>query len=402
MPSLIQDSSGTYWLAFSNGSLDGDIVIQNSSDGINWNTLISAVVGTYDDYWPSLMRDSNGTFWIVFESSLDRGGTNNDIYYVTSEDGVNWSTPVNIPTNATYFDYRPDIAQDSNGKYWLTWTCGYGSYSNLCISNSTDGSNWSTPNEIVIGSEWRPDLFHSNGIYWLVWGKATPDDDLYFSTSNDGVDWSAKVKVTTNTSVDRSPSVVADSNGTIWIAWRSERTGNGDIYITHSTVTPTAPLGGEVWNGTQNITWVSVSGDYQNDSFNLYYSTDGASWTLINSSITADGPYTNKSYGWNTTNVSDGANYTIKIIRVHPLHNESDVSGIFTIDNVDTEPPSVTGIIPASGSYVGGMQYINATVVDVIPGDGSVVANVSNGTWSKGYVLSYGSANVWYNDSWNT
>jgi len=350
-PSLLQDLNGTYWLVFENSTAfaETEIWIQNSSDGITWNAPIPILTThAFRDYWPSLMQDSNGSFWIAFESK-DRG-TNNDIYLINSTNGVDWSTPFNL-TNASYWDYRPEIMQDLNGAYWAAWTCGYDNSSdNLCIANSTDGSSWSVPREIFIGGEYRPSMHHYQGNYWLFWGRASPDENLYFSNSTDGIDWAERIKITTGTSGDRNPSAVIDSNGTIWIAWQSQPSGTTDwnLWITRSTVTLTVPLGSETWNGMQNISWVSVSGDYQNDTFNLYYSTNGTNWALINSSISADGAYTNKSCEWNTSNVSDGANYTIKIIRVHPLHNESDVSGVFTIDNT---PPVIAIVSPAGTTY---------------------------------------------------
>jgi hypothetical protein len=99
MPSLIQASDGIYWLAYTtypNSTYKSDIWIKNSSDGINWNASIPVAIATYQDIWPSLIQNSTGSFWIVFESD-DRDGTDGDpLYITTSSDGVTWSAPQNI------------------------------------------------------------------------------------------------------------------------------------------------------------------------------------------------------------------------------------------------------------------------------------------------------------------
>ncbi|MDD4984778.1 MAG: hypothetical protein PHQ43_03155, partial [Dehalococcoidales bacterium] len=94
-----------------------------------------------------------------------------------------------------------------------------------------------------------------------------------------------------------------------------------------SSITLTAPVGGETWYGEQEITWTSV-GDA--DTVNIYYTTnDFASSTTIIIGTANDG-----SYLWDMTSVPDGTNYRIKV-RATSDPDVSGVSGaVFTIDNV--------------------------------------------------------------------
>ena len=88
----------------------------------------------------------------------------------------------------------------------------------------------------------------------------------------------------------------------------------------------TSPVGGETWEGIQNIIWNAT---YEKPLLiDLYYSPDrGYRWINITTNETNDG-----SYAWNTEDVIDGE-YMIKIIARTGMVTEEDQSDIFYVRN---------------------------------------------------------------------
>ena len=387
MPSLMRDPMNTYWLVYvnsPNSTNKQDLWIENSSNGINWSVPIPVVVGSKYDLYPSLMQNSTGAYWIAFESQ--NRGADNDIYYVTSQDGLSWSSPqllnYTVPST-TYWDYEPHIMQDHYGKYWLAWTCGIGSNDNICVSNSSDGNIWSTPREVIIGTHSHASILEGFGTYWLTWhDDSVGTVQIWFSTSTNGINWSSPIQMTTHSSGNQNARIAIDSNGTVWTAFETARWGQSNISLTHSTVTLTSPNASEILSGTKNISFVSISGDYKNDSFSLYYSNDSTIWTLINNSIPADSAYTAKNQSWNTSNVSDGT-YKLKIIRMNSRagHTETNISPNFTINN---PPASVSSLTSSAGTTSINFTWTNPSNADfngtMVYLDGAFIANVSNTT----------------------
>lgn len=90
----------------------------------------------------------------------------------------------------------------------------------------------------------------------------------------------------------------------------------------------TSPVTSNMWSGVKNITWDASKCSTVTETMDITYSTDGYNYSsnIISSVVCSAG-----SYAWNTSNVSNGSNYTIRIYR-----NGGSVfatSGIFTIDN---------------------------------------------------------------------
>ncbi|MFX1541162.1 MAG: hypothetical protein ACFFBX_10320 [Promethearchaeota archaeon] len=95
-------------------------------------------------------------------------------------------------------------------------------------------------------------------------------------------------------------------------------------------VTVTYPDGGETVNNTITITWTAI--DPNKDpilGYDILFSNDsGTSWYPIDTGIMGT------SYVWNTTSVSNGANYLIRVAAFdYELVGIDDSNAVFTIDN---------------------------------------------------------------------
>ncbi|MFX1533403.1 MAG: Ig-like domain-containing protein [Promethearchaeota archaeon] len=111
------------------------------------------------------------------------------------------------------------------------------------------------------------------------------------------------------------------------------------------TVTITYPNGGERLSGTVNIYWtasvVNPVGDYYN--FTVYY-WDDSNWAELASDLQNIFRYT-----WDTTTVTDGAFYKIRVVASDgELTGEDESDATFIINNIN-EPLTVTVAHPNGG-----------------------------------------------------
>ena len=245
-PSIIQASDGTYWIAwFSDRSGNGDIWYKKSRNGINWTEPFQITTDPSNDYYPSLIQASDGTFWIAWFS--DRSG-NFDIWYSNSNDGTNWSPGKQI-TNDGSVDWIPSLIQDLDGTFWIAWSSNRSGNKDIWLSNSNDGRNWSIPIQLTINTNEDdfPHLIQSpDGNFMIVWARHHPDNEkpgysnptseIFYSTSTDGITWAAPVQLTNDSSVDTLPCIYQDSGATYLISWTSDKTDIfGDILCSSIT-----------------------------------------------------------------------------------------------------------------------------------------------------------------------
>lgn len=110
-------------------------------------------------------------------------------------------------------------------------------------------------------------------------------------------------------------------------------------------VTVTNPNGGEIICSGTTITWTASDPDGDTLTYTVQYSDDGGgSWTTLTSS------YGSTSYLWDTSALTSGSNYLVKVIATDGELSTEDVSdGTFTIDNT---PPTVFWVEPHNGDLL--------------------------------------------------
>ena len=134
-----------------------------------------------------------------------------------------------------------------------------------------------------------------NGTIFLAWQSlGSGNQDIYYMTTVDGTIWSNTTQLTTYSGHDRAPSVTQTSDGKIWVAWSTNRTGDNEIFyktydgtswsddmrLTYSPDSEVAPTILQTIDDNIYIFWCSTpptTGDAD-----IYYkvsSDDGASWS---------------------------------------------------------------------------------------------------------------------------
>lgn len=273
-PSIIQDNNGTYWIAFNSWTNPQNIWIVNSNDSLRWENFYRVTVSNLTDYAPNLIQDRDGKYWIVYASLVEIKGTlnfNYDIKLVYSNNGINWSEPINI-TNSQVIETYPYLFQDKKGHFFMT----YSAYPNqssidldIYMKYSDNGSNWSDPIRITDSN--KSDIFpimiqDQNGTYWMMFTRDTykrnitsPNKyDVFLITSNDGIHWSDIAQVTDYKYNINYPYFIQDRSGNFWIPHMTGISGSEELGIMGSG-------NGIDWTGSTVLSNYSKEGYFKTD-----------------------------------------------------------------------------------------------------------------------------------------
>ena len=290
--SLIQDSTGTYWIAFgSDRSGNNDIWITSSADGLSWSAPTQVTLSHSYDRDPSLIRARDGRLIIGF--TTNRLGSW-DVYLTESHDNGNtWSAPIKIAGVYPAGDDCVTLIEASDGYLYVAYTSRGGGISNG-IGLITSKDNWTKRTLIQSGYYiGYPSLIETadNKLIVAYCEIIVPSCDLFFYQSDDmGNTWSQIAHVSTS-SRDVLPCLIQDSSGMFWVAYRSTLGGVWSILyrtsydavtwtdpetFVSSTFTSEGPSLIESASGMMKIAWSSdVSGDSEVYFDNLIPDSDG-------------------------------------------------------------------------------------------------------------------------------
>ncbi|MCU0286907.1 MAG: C39 family peptidase [Acidobacteria bacterium] len=170
-----------------------------------------------------------------------------------------------------------------NGKMYVVYKSA--TTNDIYLTNSTDGSTWSTP-AVITGktTSVAPALTVFNSKLQLVTKGAT-NNNIYVCATSDGTTWSTSYQVPNATTPEYPSTTVF--NGKIYVAFKGD--GNNNIYIMNSTT------GQTTWSAPYAVpsiaTLVTPSIHTYRDRMYLVhkstggttlyynYTTDGSTWT---------------------------------------------------------------------------------------------------------------------------
>lgn len=156
-------------------------------------------------------------------------------------------------------------------KYYMAWFSTSSGYADLWMVEG-DGTSWSQPRQITEGEgqEFYPTLAYDNGTFHLSFFRIDPETriaNVWYARSADGIIWEEE-QITDSPATDWTPRVMAH-DGTVYIVWTSNRSGNRDIFITKNS--------GDGWATPQQLTNSPLEEDFPylafiNDEFYLTWS----------------------------------------------------------------------------------------------------------------------------------
>ena len=223
-PALAYVGEG-HWIAIWSKTLnaedDADLYIAHSTDhGATWSqpALLHASMATDtgSDWSPTIGRDGAGNFVVAWASDDPLGGTigtDDDILYSRSTDGLAWTAPAPLNSDAgtdgALDDGSPRITTDGAGRWVTVWQRGtYGVVDDdIMIARSDDaGATWTAPAYLNANAatdterdRWPVPATDGNGGWVVVWYSKNSlglpigtDDNIQFAFSADNAaTWSA-------------------------------------------------------------------------------------------------------------------------------------------------------------------------------------------------------------------
>jgi hypothetical protein len=231
MPSMIIDDDGKFWVAYSSNRDFSwvDIYVESSPDGRTWTLEARLTEDTAYDVQPSLIQDSSGTYWLAWQSDV---GGDYQILMSSSSDGTNWDTPYQAFVQPDQ-NMHPCLMQDDSGTYWMAWrNLNAQNQYDIFVSSSSNGVLWSAPQEVSTASlESEPSLIQdSDGIFRMVWfSGSSGHDELWQGESLDGSSWTIN-QITNDAREYGYPCLIQNSTGGFDITYTSDRSGRRKIY----------------------------------------------------------------------------------------------------------------------------------------------------------------------------
>jgi len=242
LPSVMETKEGRVWVFWSRNMGGGNysIFYMTSSDrGVTWSQEIPLVVNSHVNTGVSAFQAKNGTVWVVWAS--DRTGDYEIFYKVSHNGGASWSEEVRLTTNSSK-DMSPTICETVEGTVWVVWSSdrsgGYDLYYKIF---SEGGASWSNDTRLTTD----PDLDKlpsisrmKDGSVWVVWSSdRTGDFEIFYQTYKGSV-WSSETRLTVDTNVDLDPAVLQTLDGRIWVFWASRQPvqlAQDDLYYKYSS-----------------------------------------------------------------------------------------------------------------------------------------------------------------------
>ena len=182
-PASAIDLQGNIWVAWHVGAVTRrDIYLSKLSSGAKEFYQNQRIISDGGDQCnPVLALDRDNKLHLAWQ---DNRNGNWDIYYSSSADRINWSSPIRI-SDSDADQINPVIAFD-----------------------------YSTTPQVHIA--WQ-DMTNNN---W----------DIYLSSSSNGFVTKTTVPLTTNYDNQIEPTIAVDNNNNVYVAWTDYRNGNPDIY----------------------------------------------------------------------------------------------------------------------------------------------------------------------------
>ncbi|MBI3736794.1 CHRD domain-containing protein, partial [Candidatus Sumerlaeota bacterium] len=279
-PQIATDGSGHWivvWESAGFAGADKDLLLSRSDDnGMTWSLpqvlTTSMTSDAAQDVAPSLATDkrfvtSGGTapsVWgIVWEIDGGPGGgsfgPDADLAYsFSSDNGVNWSAPVPIESQAfadSDNDARPQIAADGSGNWVALWeTAGIGGDFDIVsasLSCAPSCGAWSAAVAVndsyavsdTVAQDRRPRVAYAGSGRWVaLWttpfklaGMSGTDNEIFYAVSTSGGSaWSSPRVLNSTAAIDGSasdinPHLASDGQGTLVAVWQSNFASIGSL-----------------------------------------------------------------------------------------------------------------------------------------------------------------------------
>jgi len=254
IPCIATDSgNGVYVVWKDNMPGTYEIYYKSSTDsGVSWSTTKRLTWNAGLSSSPTIAVDSSNKIHVMWE---DYSPGNFEIFYKQSTDGGGtWSAPTRITWN-TGWSGEPSITTDSSNKIHAVWNEElFGDFEIVYKSSSNGGTSWSKVKLLTIndGDSHNPVVVADSGTgIHVVWNDDSPGNyEIFYKRSTDsGTFWSVPQRLSWNTGWSSVPSMAIDSANGVYVVWKDDTSGNNEILFRNSTDN------GVSWVARERLTW---------------------------------------------------------------------------------------------------------------------------------------------------
>ena len=201
----------------------------------NGNNLTGSirVTNAPDNSWyPSIAADSNNNVHIAWHDNRNTG--NREIYYKKYDNNGNNLTGDIRVTNVAGDSGYPSIAVDSNNSVHISWQDNRGGTREIYYKKYDNNGNNLTGDIKVTNVASNPQYpsiaADSNNNIHIAWYRGGDNEIYYKKYDNNGNNLTGYIRVTNALQTSTNPSIAAGSDNNIHIVWQDDRDGGYEIY----------------------------------------------------------------------------------------------------------------------------------------------------------------------------
>ena len=220
--SLEVASDDTIWVAYTgfSGEADrvyADRILPGQTMAGDRSHGVSRTGG--DVYRTAVAEDAEGKIWVVWSEQVD----GNWDLYARAFDGQVWGGIVRL-TSASQPDIHHRAVRDPAGRIHLVWQGARQNRFGIFHLSHTVSSGWSDPVRVSpadAGNCWEPSVtVDSRGSVYVAWDQYSEATgyDVYL-TRMAGTSWDTPTAVATTKRFEAYPTLTADRQNRIWMAW---------------------------------------------------------------------------------------------------------------------------------------------------------------------------------------
>ncbi len=266
---IVRDSLGVIHVVY---GYNGVIYYSNSTNnGVSWSSPVNISNTSESSSYPSIAVDSYNNLHVVWEEAYPYGPeglVNPEIYY--SKYTTSWSPSINISNNFANSE-SPSIAIDLDNYLHVTWHENYNT-SSRGIYYSKYTTSWSPPINIsnTGGYSYNSSIIIDLHNYvHVVWHDTSSGaTEIYYSKYT--TSWSIPVNISNNFGYSRVPSIAVDSDNYLYVVWEDDTSGNLEIYYSEYSTS---------WSAPKNISNTLTSSSFPNLAYKVSSSGIDLVWT---------------------------------------------------------------------------------------------------------------------------
>jgi len=245
---------------------------------------------TDSDTFPAATQTGDGRIWVIWSSY--RTGNADLFYKVYNASAVHpWSPDIQL-TNNPNEDTTPSIMQASNGVIWVVWKTNRTGNEEIYYKTYS-GAAWSSDNPLITDPSAKhlaPSIMQAaNGTIWVVWSSNLSGQfQIHYTVSSDnGATWSPHDNTLTDTiEANRDPAIMQAANGSIWVVWVRTKDLYYSLYsgvewseAAQLTTDPLNDTHPSIAQASDETVWVVWDSNRSMAQYDIYYKTYSGTWS---------------------------------------------------------------------------------------------------------------------------